>query len=280
MNYFIYKHTNKENGKCYIGQTKNIKWRWYPNNYKTCSKFYRAILKYGWNNFTHEVIKICDETNVDYWESYYIKEYDSVTNGYNLDSGGCKNKVQSVETRQKKSNFMKGRQHTLGHPPWNKGLKMSEEYRLKLSIAHKGKTHASPSEETRRKISQAQVGKKISEETRKKLVLSHLGKPNKNKGKKLSKEWIEHMSIAHKGKTGWNKGKHLSEETKQKIRIAKLGCKPANTKKVINLDTKETFDSLVDACRKYNIAIQNLSKVVNGQRKNAGGYRWAFSNHT
>lgn len=183
MNYFIYKHTNKENGKCYIGQTKNIKWRWYPNNYKTCSKFYRAILKYGWNNFTHEVIKICDETNVDYWESYYIKEYDSVANGYNLDSGGCKNKVQSVETRQKKSNFMKGRQNTLGHPAWNKGLKMSEEYKLKLSIAHKGKTHSSPSEETRRKISQAQIGKKISEETRLKLVLSHLGKKSHHKVK-------------------------------------------------------------------------------------------------
>lgn len=175
MNYYIYKHTNKENGKCYIGQTKNIKWRWYPNNYKTCSKFYRAILKYGWNNFMHEIIKVCDETNVDYWESYYIKKFDSVVNGYNLDSGGCKNKVQSLETRQKKSNFMKGRQHGLGHPAWNKGKKLSDEYRLKLSISHKGKKYGSPSEETRRKISQAQIGKKISDDTRKRLSLAHKG---------------------------------------------------------------------------------------------------------
>lgn len=183
MDYYIYKHTNKANGKCYIGQTKNIKWRWYPANYKCCSKFYRAILKYGWDNFTHEILKICDEGNVDYFEIYYIKLYDSIQNGYNLDSGGCKNKTQSPETIQKKSNFMKGRKHTLGHTPWNKGKKMSDEYRLKLSIAHKGKKGRSPSPETRKKISEAQIGKKVSEETRRKLSLSHLGKESKHKKK-------------------------------------------------------------------------------------------------
>jgi len=175
MDYYIYKHTNKINGKCYIGQTKNIKWRWFPKNYFYCSKFYNAILKYGWENFTHEVIKICDETNVDYYERYYIKFYDSMKNGYNLETGGCKNKVQSEETIRKKIEANKKRVYKKGIIPWNKGLKASDEIKKKLSLAHKGKSRGSPSEETRKKISQAQIGKFVSEETRLKLSKSHIG---------------------------------------------------------------------------------------------------------
>lgn len=176
MDYFIYKHTNKENGKCYIGQTKNIKWRWYPNAYNTCSKFYRAILKYGWDNFTHEILKVCNETNVDYFETYYIKLYDSIQNGYNLDSGGCKNKTQSQETIQKKIEANKKRVYKKGTTPWNKGLKANEEMRKKLSISHIGIKYGPCSEEKKKKISEAQKGKVVSEETRIKLSLSHLGK--------------------------------------------------------------------------------------------------------
>lgn len=183
MDYYIYKHTNKENGKCYIGQTKNIKWRWYPNNYKTCTKFYRAILKYGWDNFTHEVVKICDETNVDYWESYYIKEFDSIKNGYNLDSGGCKNKVQSEETIRKKVEHLKGRK-IIGHSAWNKGIKLNDEYRKKLSLAHKGQNLGSKmSEEQKEKIRQSNLGKKRTQETKKNLSISHLGKESYHKVK-------------------------------------------------------------------------------------------------
>lgn len=176
MDYYIYKHTNKANGKCYIGQTKNIKWRWYPANYKCCSKFYRAILKYGWDNFTHEILKICDEANVDYFETYYIKFYDSIQNGYNLDSGGCKNKTQSQETIQKKIEANKKRVYKKGTTPWNKGLKANEEMRKKLSISHIGIKYGPCSEEKKIKISEAQKGKVISEETRIKLSLSHIGK--------------------------------------------------------------------------------------------------------
>lgn len=180
--YYIYKHTNKSNGKCYIGQTKNIKWRWYPNSYKTCSKFYRAILKYGWNNFTHEIIEVCDETNVDYWETYYIKQFDSVKNGYNLDSGGCKNKVQSMETIQKKIENNKKRVYKKGTTPWNKGLKLSEEYRLKLSIAHKGQGLGRKlTDKLKEKIKKSNLGQKRSVETRKNLSLAHLGKESNHK---------------------------------------------------------------------------------------------------
>ena len=39
----VYKHTLKETGQVYIGQTNNIKNRWKPSAYKNCIKFYNAI---------------------------------------------------------------------------------------------------------------------------------------------------------------------------------------------------------------------------------------------
>ena len=140
MTHYIYKHTNKVNGKCYIGQTKNIKGRWRPEGYKYCRKFYRAILKYGWDNFTHEILRECTENDVDFWEAYYIGEYDSIENGYNLESGGHANKVVSDETKALISKAEKGHiGYNKGKPAWNKGLKTPDEVRQKLSEAHKGK---------------------------------------------------------------------------------------------------------------------------------------------
>lgn len=49
----IYLHRNKSNGKVYIGQTiQSIENRWKNGNgYKPCTYFYKAIQKYGWENF-------------------------------------------------------------------------------------------------------------------------------------------------------------------------------------------------------------------------------------
>lgn len=253
MIHYIYKHTNKINGKSYIGQTKNIKMRWRPEGYKYCRKFYHAILKYGWDNFTHEILRECDETDVDFWEVYYIGFYDTINNGYNLEGGGCANKTVSAETRALISKAGMGRpSHFKGKTPWNKGLKMSEEVRKKLSESHKGKRQPL-SEETKRKISQAQIGKKVSEETRKNLSISHKGKPSNNKGKKFDEKWRENLSKAHKGK------------------------KPIHCmRKVKNLDTGQVFNSITEAGKFYNINHSHISCVCNGKRKTAGGYRWEY----
>ena len=93
---YIYKVTNKINGKIYIGQTiQSVKDRWYRHCGKSgISKaelnthFKRAILKYGKENFTVETIEVCDSTKLNDREKFYISYYNSYINGYNSTIGG------------------------------------------------------------------------------------------------------------------------------------------------------------------------------------------------
>ena len=87
-------HKNKINGKVYIGQTKqSLKNRWSNGyGYRECPKFWRAIQKYGWDNFEHIILEqglTLDEANNK--EQYYIKKYDAIANGYNISIGGGSN---------------------------------------------------------------------------------------------------------------------------------------------------------------------------------------------
>lgn len=95
MNYIIYMHVNKINGKKYIGQTcqENINHRWKNGlGYKPCTYFYHAIEKYGWDNFDHIIL----ETNIgsaleaNEAEKYYIQLYETTDpkKGYNILYGG------------------------------------------------------------------------------------------------------------------------------------------------------------------------------------------------
>lgn len=97
MNGFIYKITNNLNNKVYIGQTiqKPIE-RFYQHCAKKCDKYisnmviHKAIFKYGKNNFTFEVIEEIPKQQLNEREEYWIKYYNSYTNGYNSTKGGQK----------------------------------------------------------------------------------------------------------------------------------------------------------------------------------------------
>lgn len=74
LNYLVYVHTNKINGKKYVGQSSNIveRWRNGGKNYFSSIKFFRAIQKYGWENFTHEILyeNLNKEAGEHYMERY------------------------------------------------------------------------------------------------------------------------------------------------------------------------------------------------------------------
>ena len=91
----IYKITNLENGKVYIGQTKQaFKERWRTHLKRgvkaepgTQNKLYAAMWQEGAENFTFEVLAECDTTDLNKKEKEYISFFHANTWGYNSTSG-------------------------------------------------------------------------------------------------------------------------------------------------------------------------------------------------
>lgn len=90
----IYKITNKANGKIYIGQSKDIHYRWhrhrlaaFNSNYPQYNcLLYKAIRKYGLDSFLFEVIEECEESELNSREQYYISYFNCANPqfGYNM----------------------------------------------------------------------------------------------------------------------------------------------------------------------------------------------------
>lgn len=89
---YVYKITNKINGKKYIGITNNYKRRW--SNHKCCSDpsmvIAKAIKKYGQENFIFEVLYsgLTIEQSEQKEKELIISENSLVPNGYNVSKGG------------------------------------------------------------------------------------------------------------------------------------------------------------------------------------------------
>lgn len=89
------------------------------------------------------------------------------------------------------------------------GKTLSEDTKRKLSEANKGRI---VSDDTRRKLSESRKGKKLSKETKEKLSKLNKGENNPNYGKVRSEEHCRRISESKK-KSGYV----MSEETKRKI---------------------------------------------------------------
>ncbi len=149
----IYKIENIINNKIYIGQTvKSLNVRW--NNHKAdartrpgkCSKLHRAMNKYGFENFEMKPLAVCNTIGeLNFLEEALIKKYDTINSGYNIKFGGD-NRFHSEETKLKI-----GSKH--------KGKKISEEQKNILKTFRAGKRQ---SLETRKKISESNIGRKNS----------------------------------------------------------------------------------------------------------------------
>ena len=109
--YIIYCLTNKVNGKKYVGQTTNYSKRMSGHQKKTpCVALYRAIQKYGWENFDKEVLVETDKENVDELETRLIKEHKTrIPNGYNIRAGGVANSEHHPSSVHKMKKVMPNR---------------------------------------------------------------------------------------------------------------------------------------------------------------------------
>ena len=91
-NYTVYKHTNKRNGKVYIGITRQeVNRRWQNGTGYTGTYFGNAIAKYGWDGFKHEVLfSGLSKEDACKMEIRLISEFQSSdrAKGYNISDGG------------------------------------------------------------------------------------------------------------------------------------------------------------------------------------------------
>lgn len=157
--YCVYCHTNKINGKRYIGQTclqPENRWR-KGEGYKGCIRFYNAIQLYGWDNFTHEILATgLSKEEADTMEIQLIAEYKTQNSlfGYNIAAGGAS--AMTEETKRKISESHKGKRHT-------------EESKKKMSKSKKGRYIGKDNpfygkhhtEESKKKMSEAAKNKSI-----------------------------------------------------------------------------------------------------------------------
>lgn len=208
---WVYVVTNRETGKQYVGITTfavRRRWRRHCNralaNKKRngdCPALHAAIRKYGEDAFTVEQVYLAFS-----WEAALAAEIDliatsctKVPGGYNLTDGGegvlgmrlsekHRHHLATVnigrkhnpETKQKRSEAMRGRMWTAEQRAKLKGRPKSAAHRANLSAAKKGKKVSDagreairlghigirPSTETRAKMGAWQVGKKHSDITR------------------------------------------------------------------------------------------------------------------
>lgn len=150
MTYYVYQVTNKINNKTYIGRTNNIKKRWarhrtYPfsvnlKKQTTIPKLYKAIKKYGINNFEFKIIKeYNNEDDCRKGEIEFIIIFDSIKNGYNFSEGGD------------------GVSSGINHPFY--GKKHTPETLIKMSQSKIGIKMGPATKERKDKISKALKGK-------------------------------------------------------------------------------------------------------------------------
>lgn len=199
--YIVYIHTNKIDGKRYVGITRqapNRRWR-NGNGYYLNEHFSRAIHRDGWDNFTHEIVF----TGISKNEA-------------------CK-KEKELIAFYKTNDAMYGYNKSTGGEKPCQGAKLSEN--------------------TRKKMSEAKIGRKMSEESCRKISESKKGKPN-----------------GREGRTGEK-------------------CPTAGIVRQIDICTGEVvaeYYGYYEMERATGYGQTPIKRVVNGEQKQSHGYKWEY----
>lgn len=206
--HIIYLIENNITGKKYIGKhsTNNINDTYFGGGIY----LKRSIRKYGISNFSKKILEICDESELNKREIYWISNMNTKNpNGYNLTNGGDGGDTYSLLAESEKNEFRKKCSKI------NKGKNFSEDIKQKMrkpkSEDFKQKLRKPKSEEHKIKMKEAWIKRRetpVSEETKKKI--SEAGK-----GKNRSQECKDKIGQAN-AKRVWK------EESRNKIKNFKL----------------------------------------------------------
>lgn len=302
----VYIHTNRENGKKYVGVTcRDPKTRWSNGNgYRRPAKqgletshFYKAIQKYGWESFDHEIIQTgMTKDEAAELEMKLIAEYDTQNpeKGYNITAGGdgSTGAAHTEETKKKLSRMMKERIANTGNVNF-KGQHHSDATKAILRERMLGKYDGDKN---------PFAGKHHSKETRKRLSEQHSIPVNQYS---LKGEFIRQYASATEaaldvgttptsivyaasGKTRFSAGfiwRRASEAPSvgEGINAAEIigNSRHTGSKKPVEQcdlkgNTIKRFDSLAEAAIAVNASISNISAAARGNTKTCKGFIWKF----
>ena len=148
----------------------------------------------------------------------------------------------------------------------------SNDPRHGYNIDNGGNCTGTHSEETKRRIGDAQKGDKNH----------NYGKPSPLKGRKMTEEQIETNRRVHLGQPSHLKGKHLSPETVAKMRKPKTEehkrkLSEAKAVPVVCVETGRCFKSGKTASVELGINRGSISRAIHSGQM-AGGYHWQREN--
>lgn len=170
---YIYKFTLIGTSRCYIGQTtqdpnkRRLEHLSHSYRSEKTYHFHNALRKYGFENFTFEVIDQANSlSELNLLEEKYVIKFDSINNGYNIRQPG-NNKTHSpesikrmqeaqrlrharrreenngVETINKKSGYKFSKTHPKKGKPstkWSNEAKAAHKIRMQ-EVANRKKLH-------------------------------------------------------------------------------------------------------------------------------------------
>lgn len=292
--YCVYVHTNKANGKKYVGITSMLPEKRWANGrgYRSNRLFYRAIQKYGWDGFAHEVLEGGLTKQSAYEMEVELIRSMQLTNpehGYNLDKGGNGSNRITEETRKKLSDGTKryfaehpevreanaDRLRNLPHnaDALNRYRKERPDYGkvhgewLKMYLAKHPEAVRASREKCREYYKKHPEARKLKSEQTKRYFNEH--PEAKEHAAQKTREYYRNPEVKR-----WK-----SEERK---RFFAEHPEKKTTKAVAQyaLDGAfiAVFASARDADAVTGVNYKSISATVTGKQKTAGGYVWRYSN--
>ena len=288
--YIIYMHTSPSQKK-YIGITKqdpSQRWGKDGHRYKRCTSFWRAICKYGWNNIKHEIIDTADTLEeANHKERYYIEKYQTHDSryGYNCTNGGDGVEGWKANDLQKQRNSDAKKEmwqnpnirDRLTKERQTRASTMAERERLsKISRSTwQDETQSSRLKEHLKKIAQDPVcleqrSKKMhakweNDDEYKAKMLNHLSKVHSDEN--IKKQHSEHMKLL------WKENRDAFLENRKYLK----GAENPTARAVRCVELNKVFESARAAEVATGVSYKNISNVVRGKNKTAGGYHWEYA---
>ena len=300
MNHYVYEITNLINGKKYIGK-RSCNCHIEEDKYMGSGKLVKlAFKKYGKNNFSKIILKICDtEEDAFEWEKFFIGKVKAFKNPnyYNISAGGEGGFNNFAGKSEEELNLWKKRMSES-----RKGRVMDEEWKAKIVKTRKekgigiGKTNPMYGRTgSKSPVSKPIVMLNFEGEKLKRFECIREANDYFNKDRAFS--FISRICI-HKTGTAYgylwlfekdylkmkneNKFDNWVEEMNDRyLERVIVNNLPDNRKSIFKLDKDtleiiDSFKSIVEASKVTGISSSSISRTCRHGSNTAGGYSWVL----